>query len=259
MDSLRIGSVLVLSVAVSLSGAAAPGIFLGPDATSLERDGATELQRHLYAVSGEVLPIETVETVAADATGIVLGTAASLPDVGESWPFGLTPPRDDGYVLHTIDGRLVTVAGAGPAGTQHGVFGFLEGLGFGFYLGATTYPAAIPEFTEEDVPAVHESRSPVFAVRGSLPWHGFFDSPTAWEPADYRAYIDQLVRMRSNFVGFHTYDSEPFAAYPWEGRSAGGEPLANSARSASVFFAATVSGSVLIRTATLSTIPPYSS
>ena len=54
---------------------------------------------------------------------------------------------------------------------------------------------------------------PVLTIRGVLPWYNFFNSPTAWDPIDHRAFADQLIRMGANFVGFHTYDSEPFAAF----------------------------------------------
>ncbi len=231
MSFQRMCSILVAGVMASASAAAAPVIFLGPEATTLVHDAATELQRYLYGVNGELIALESVEEVTAGATGIVLGTASSLPDVGEAWPFGLTPPRDDGYILHTVNGRLIVIAGATPAGTQNGAYGLLEGLGFGFYLGGDTYPDSIPKFTEGDVPQLHESESPAFAIRGSLPWYNFFNSPTTWELADHRAFIDQLVRMRCNFLGFHAYDSEPFAAYEWEGRLVGGEPLRNTSTS----------------------------
>jgi len=231
MSIERVCSVLAAVLLCAALATAAPAIYVGPNASAIERSAAMELQRCLYAVQGQVIAVETAAAVGDDATGLVVGTEGSLPDVGDAYPFGLDEPRDDGYVLHTVDGRLVVVAAATPCGAQNGVYGLLANLGFGFYLGSDTFPESVPTFAGEDVPEFHVSESPVFSVRGSLPWYNFFDSPTAWELEDHKAFVDSLVRMRCNFIGFHTYDFEPFAAYEWEGSLAGGEPLANTSQS----------------------------
>jgi hypothetical protein len=67
--------------------------------------------------------------------------------------------------------------------------------------------------------------TPAFGTHGSLPWYNFLDSPTTWDRDDYRYFFDQMAKMRMNFVGFHSYDSEPFCAYSWHGKLQGGEPL----------------------------------
>ncbi|HOT52000.1 MAG TPA: alpha-glucuronidase family glycosyl hydrolase, partial [Candidatus Hydrogenedentes bacterium] len=212
---------------------AAPAIFISPHASSIERTAAQELQRYWFAMHRDVLPV--VETSPSDrnSSGFVVAVADRLPGLPEAWPFGLDVPRDDGYILHTIrNGKqaLLAITGETPAGVQHGVYGFLESLGCGFYFGGDTIPRTAPSFDEIVKNGPHESRSPVFAVRGSLPWYNFFNSPTAWEPEDHKAYIDQLAKMRCNFAGFHAYDSEPYAAYEFEGKPAGGEPLVNTSK-----------------------------
>lgn len=210
--------------------AAAPSIYVHPDAAQLERDAALELQRYWCGAGGGVLPIVAAPAVGPEATGFAIGIGGRIPDVGEAWPFGLDIPQRDGYILHTVGQRVVTIAGVTPEGAQNGVYGLLGALGFGFYLGGDTYPDAVPSFDPGQAPALHESRTPAFAVRGSLPWYNFFNSPTAWELADHQAFIDRLVRMRCNFLGFHTYDSEPFGAYAWDNALVGGEPLVNTSK-----------------------------
>ena len=220
-------SVMAVALLAGVVAQAEPGIYLGHEAADIERQAATDLQRYMYIATDRVFTIQIVETVPADAEGVVVGTADSLPRTEPAWPFGLETPRLDGYILQSLreDGRLVAVAGAVPAGARNGVYGLLERLGFGFYLGGDTYPEE-----SDDLPLFSESVSPVFAVRGTLPWHSFFNSPTTWELEDYKEFIDQLVRMRCSFVGFHAYDFEPFAAYEQEGRVVGGEPLANTSK-----------------------------
>ena len=232
---MRVSRLWLCIAVVGASGwaMAAPGIYVGTDASTLERFAASELQRCCYAVDGKVLAIENAMGVQPSATGFVLGTPDTLPGVGEDWPFGLDAPAAEGYILHTISegGRkLVVVAASTPAGVQNGVYGLLERFGFGFYLGGDTFPAKLPGIANVVSDGLHVSQSPAFSVRGSLPWYNFFNSPTAWELADHKAFIDQLAKMRCNFVGFHTYDGEPFAAYEYGGALVGGEPLVNTSK-----------------------------
>ncbi|MCX5757611.1 MAG: LamG domain-containing protein, partial [Candidatus Hydrogenedentes bacterium] len=168
-----------------------------------------------------------------NATGFVVAVSERLPKMTQAWPFGLDVPRDDGYILQPIrDGKqaLVVVTAPTPAGVQNGVYGLLEKLGYGFYFGGDTLPATTLSLEEIVARGLHVSKTPVFAIRGTLPWYNFFDSPTAWELADHKMYIDQLIKMRCNFAGFHTYDSEPYAAYEYNGRLVEGEPLINTSK-----------------------------
>jgi len=59
-----------------------------------------------------------------------------------------------------------------------------------------------------------EGRAP-FAIRGTLPWHNFLSGPSAWNEADYRAYLDDMAARGLNFVAFHCYTggSERYAPY----------------------------------------------
>ena len=233
MQSRALG-IFGLCLCLAGAGAAsAQSIFVGPGASPLERQAASELRRYIYAASKDLLEIETTETVQAHATGLVVGTRESLPDVGESWPFGLDRPRSDGYLIHAIaegDRALIVIAAPRPKGVLNGAYGLLEEWGFGFYLGGDTIPETIPTIADAAKQDLDVERSPVYAVRGSLPWYNFFNSPTAWELADHKAFIDQLAKMRCNFLGFHAYDHEPFAAYEHEGQLVAGQPLLNTSR-----------------------------
>lgn len=54
-----------------------------------------------------------------------------------------------------------------------------------------------------------------FSIRGTLPWHNFLSGPTAWNEADYRAYLDEMAAKKLNFIGFHNYTggAERYAPY----------------------------------------------
>jgi len=208
--------VLLLSAHALLAATVAdqtPQAILAPAGASRLTDlAARELQRYLYSASGTLLPI----TRSADAPGFVLGGPDENPLVRELVKAGTlnvdeAALGEQGYILRTLKYRghtLTVAAGARPIGTLYAVYDLLERYGFGFYLGGDAVPAAKPlEFLR-----LRESRKPALAIRGSLPWYNFLDSPTTWNLADHKRFYDQMAKMRMNFVGFHAYDYEPFTA-----------------------------------------------
>ena len=89
---------------------------------------------------------------------------------------------------------------------------------------ATPLRGRLPPRLPDDL---NVTATPAFATRGSLPWYNFLNSPTTWNRDDYRYFFDQMAKMRMNFVGFHSYDSEPFCVSM--GRTTlGGDPLQTS-------------------------------
>ena len=120
----------------------------------------------------------------------------------------------------------MVIAGTTPIGVLYGAYTFLEQMGIGFYLGGDTFPG---HDLPLEIPPLDLAQKPVFAVRGSLPWYNFLNSPTTWDLDDFKYFFDQMAKMKNNFVGFHTYDSEPFAPYAdAQGRLIYAEPLVTS-------------------------------
>ena len=235
MKVLRAGFFCCVAIAVSgVAAAAVPDVYITARAGALERQASLELQRYLYAVLRDLPRVEIVENVPPGASGFVVGTPETLPGIGLTYPFGLEPPSGDGYLLRSIsEGRrsLVVVAAPTAKGVLNGVYGLLEEMGYGFYLGGDTLPSSVPSMGEIAGRGLSVSKTPAFSVRGSLPWFNFLNSPTTWELGDYQWFFDQLTHMRCNFAGFHVYDNEPFAAYEFDGQLIGGEPLQNTSDS----------------------------
>ena len=105
----------------------------------------------------------------------------------------------------------------------YGAYTFLEQMGIGFYLGGDAFPGH--DLPLEISASLAVEQKPVFAVRGSLPWYNFLNSPTTWDLDDFKYFFDQTSKMKNNFVGFHTYDSEPFAPYLDQGKPVYAAPL----------------------------------
>ncbi len=190
----------------------------------MERAAAADLKRVIYATTGSLLPIRSARST--DANVIAVGFAPGVKVDLSSRSLG-----DQGYVLKSFkEGRKNTLvaAGATPVATTYALYSLAESFGAGFYLGGDALPATKKPFT---LPVMDVVNKPILDVRGVLPWYNFFDSPTAWNAEDYRFFIDQLAKSKNNFLGFHSYDSEPFCAYTSkDGGTVAGAPLVSTAQ-----------------------------
>jgi hypothetical protein len=176
---------------------AAPCTIVSPEGASfVEALAAKEVRRYVYLRTGRLLPI--------------IETAGALPEKGDiirvdalrgSCP--VIPP--DGYRLATTpldDRRMLTILGGSPTATLYAAYRFAEHLGVRFYLEGDVVPdARIPW----RLPDLDERAAPLFATRGIQPFHDFPEGPDWWNLDDYKTYISQLVKLRMNFLGLHTY------------------------------------------------------
>lgn len=222
--TMRIRALLILALALACAPAFSASIALRPGATWTERAAAGDLQRVIYAATGKFLPIGALKSTDRDVIALgfspVGGVDLSAKRLG-----------DQGFALKTVkQGRrtILIAAGANPVSTSYAAYTLAERYGAGFYLGGDALPTKRVAYA---ISKLDETRKPVFKVRGVLPWYNFFDSPTAWNIEDYRSFIDQLAKSKNNFLGFHSYDHEPFCAYPdADGKMVAGEPLVSTAQ-----------------------------
>ena len=192
-----------------------------------EQLATIDLQRYLAQVTKTVPQImKAGQWKANPIPAIVIGSPDNNPLL-ESFNIADRKLGIQGFYLADtkVDGiPVIIAAGNDSEGATNGIYGLLRELGFRFYLGSESIPQALPLKLD----AKEIIRKPAFDIRGVLPWYNFFNSPTAWDPIDHRAFVDQLIRMGANYVGFHTYDGEPFAAYEENGKMVWGERLLNT-------------------------------
>jgi len=227
------GLILLSTVATIRNGFAAGlpwnTIVIGKQAES-ERLASVDLQRYLAQVIGKVPRIVTANAWNNNpCPAVVIGTVSSNSVIKQSG-VAVSKLDEQGYFLANgvvNNVQVVIAAGRTPVGATNAVYGLLKELGFGFYLGSEAIPDSIPR----KLPKSPVVRNPIFKIRGVLPWYNFLDSPTTWDPIDHRAFVDQLLRCGANFVGFHTYDGEPFAAYEENGQMVWGARLLNTKNS----------------------------
>ncbi len=202
-------------------------ILIPPAAHPLEDLAARELQRYLWLLTDHLPPLRTEWPDHGPVLAVGRAAVGAAERVGRS--LDLSTLGEQGLLLQTLwEGNrpIVLIVGGSPVAIQWAAYAFLETLGCGFYLGGDALPARRPDLP---VPQVDRVEQPVFAVRGTLPWYNFLNSPTVWNLADHRRFADQLAKQRANFVGFHSYDYEPWAGYPDErGRYRAAAPLCTS-------------------------------
>ena len=208
MRKLPFIAALALLIVLPSGALTAGGILIGGKAPPIEHYAAKELQRYLYQVSGEFLEIRTA---GADLAGpsFLIGTAASNPLVKKLVRQIDASPGPQGYVLKkiVIGGRpVIVVAGGDSLGTLYGVYGLLaDHYGVGFFLSGDMLPERRSPL---EWPDVDERKSPAVGVRGFLPWTNFPQSATVYSWEDWKFIIDQMAKMRLNFIHIHNYNGE---------------------------------------------------
>ena len=213
-----------------------PLIVHAREASDMEVLAARELLRYLYRVSGKIGSIAADDAIPAGSrrTMILIDAGggnrlAAAVEEREDLPVDAKSLGDEGFRLKATtcqEKPAVLIAAAKPVGVLRGVYALLEKVGFGFYLGGDTFPPAGTAMVVSG--SLDEVHKPAFEVRGSLPWYNFLNSPTPWDLEDHKYFYDQMSKQGFNFVGYHSYDHEPFCAYEWEGDLVGGEPLRSS-------------------------------
>jgi hypothetical protein len=146
---------------------------------------AREVQRYVYLRTGQLLTVTSA--AAAGGPAIVLGVD---PELGR-----------EGYRLKTAGGHL-TVTGGSDLAVLYGAYALAERLGVRFELPGDVVPDERIPFA---IPDLAETRTPAFETRGLLPFHDFPEGPDLWSADDYKAVLAQMVKLRMNFIGLHTY------------------------------------------------------
>ena len=219
--------VLVLGSAVSAASGLEPpsasgryplqdvSIVMPGDADPLVRLAADELRRYACLRTGALPPIVGALPDAGNAIVLRTGPSPQVPSGG--------PDPGQNHALYAGPGQPARqfVHGATPVATLWAAYSLIESWGFGFYLGGDTQPVRDPEYLAYPVT---ETYAPALVVRGNLPWFNFMNSPTTWNPQDYKTFFQQMAKQKANFIGFHAYDHEPFGAYDIsrEGATKGG-------------------------------------
>jgi len=182
---------------------------MGASASYAEALAAKEVRRYVYLRTGRLLPILGAARALPEKGDVIRvwgPTDRLLPgDIADASRFKRQKVLPQQYLLETIrqgDRRILSLVGADEAGVLYAAYRFAEHLGVRFYLDGDVVPDAKVPFA---LPDLDETGRPLFDTRGIQPFHDFPEGPDWWDLDDYKAYISQLVKLRMNFLGLHTY------------------------------------------------------
>jgi len=139
-------------------------IVLSDTASESTINGAHELQRFLFEMTGAEFPIVS-DTLPEEEHEIVLGKSSRLDDLDIDIDFDAL--GDEGYILRTVGKRLI-IAGGDLRGTMYGVYGLLEDhLGCRWF---TPEVSRIPKYRSLPLPVLDETVIPVLEYREPYIW-----------------------------------------------------------------------------------------
>ena len=217
--SCLLGRVVVLGAVLGCMVVSFPQaqaeILVSASAGSTEDYAAREMQMYFYKLTGRLLPVKRADTPSAGNEPLcMIGSPKDWPalkalvDSGQiAWT--ADKPGPQGYVLKSItlaNRPAMIIAGADTIGCLYGVYGLMED-----HMGVSFFPdgdVLRPQQAFSGWPVVDEEKTPIVLRRGVLPWVNFPQSATSYSWEDWRFIIDQMTRMRMNFLLIHNYNGE---------------------------------------------------
>ncbi|AQT67390.1 Alpha-glucuronidase [Anaerohalosphaera lusitana] len=212
-------SILTSAVADDKPAKTGPALICYPSGADLKQQlAAKEIRRYIYLRTDELLKLKTVKSIPGDNDLIVIATKDSnLLDKISFDKAAKLKPQD--YAIKTLtadDRKIVLICGGDPLGALYGAYNFIEHFGVRFNIHGDTIPDEKIDFY---LPDIDKTASPLFELRGILPFHDFPEGPDWWNADDYKFYISQMVKMKMNFIGLHCYPNVPWGPEPtvWMG------------------------------------------
>lgn len=212
---------------VAEGGRGRAAIVLGEGTSSTYEYAASELQKYLRALSGAQISIIRDSQISARVshrTLIFVGGPAVNPALDPvSAKLGVTANtlKAGGFVIWT--GRVknhpaIVVAGPDGISTLYGVYDLVERLGVTFRLTGDIVPRQQDSLS---IPSLNIRKEPAFPRRGFLLQDGGYENLTMFSYEDYAGLIDQMAKMKCNYLQFWWFAFEPWLNFSYRGESKG--------------------------------------
>jgi hypothetical protein len=199
-------------------------IVIDNDADVLTQRAAEELQHYVDELSGVGLPILDGTAAMArpgDETLLAVGTPGQnrlLAELLRSGAVNTNGLKPEGYALKTLrlnQHPVVAILGADEPGGLYGTYELLEQLGVTFRLTGDILPERNANLS---VPALDLRKSPALRRRGFL-FASNFDNASIFSWPDYERFLDQMARMKCNYLQFWWFAFEPWLQYTYKGET----------------------------------------
>jgi hypothetical protein len=183
-----------------------PAVVYSQKAHKLEKLAAKEVRRYIYLRTGR-LPLLVTSDEMPQGKSIFVGVKSRdvfrSAGADESALKKIADLGPEEHGLKSIPNGLC-IAGGDPVGTLYGAYRFCEKLGVGFDIDGDVLPDRRLESVRLD--GFDEWNKPLFRLRGVNPFHDFPEGPDWWEKDNYLSVMEQLAKMRMNFIGLHNYN-----------------------------------------------------
>jgi tetratricopeptide (TPR) repeat protein len=224
--ALIIGSCLDAHVAAQTylvrDGNARSVIVVGEGARGLCRYSAEELQKYIGQLTGVrpmIVAARDVSKQPKDSALLLIGGPESnelVEKAAEAGKINLKNLKPEGFVLNTItvdERAAVVIAGNDEAGTLYGTYDWLERQGIVFQITNDIIPNH-----RDSLPLDHlDVRSePAFSQRG-FGIASCYETRSIWSYADIVKSLDQMAKMKFNFLIWHMFSPEPYLEYSYQG------------------------------------------
>ena len=174
-------------------------IAIRQDASALESLAANEVRRYVYLRTGKVMQVKK-GAISGDRIAVSCKNRGYCSELGQD-----LRPQEFLIKTNIVTGEKIWwIVGGDEVGALYGAYRFAEKLGVRFGLDEDVAPE---ELLTGNLPEIDETGKPRFALRGLQPFHDFSVGPDWWNLDDYKTILSQMVKMRLNFIGFHTYPS----------------------------------------------------
>ena len=195
-------------------------IVIGESPDPRDREAAGELQRYVEKLGGarlEVVGPEQALTTQDNALLLVGNpNANSLAGKALNGQHDPNSLADEGFVIHTgeVDGRqAVAISGKNGVATVYAAYALIELLGATFLLSGDVLPPPVDDLS---LPATSRVWEPAFSRRGLQPFANDLQDVT-WGEAYYKMLIDQMVKLRMNYLEFFVQAYQPWVDYTFRG------------------------------------------
>lgn len=212
-------------ILVASGGHARVSIVLGEQPTESYRYAATELARYLRILSGAEVTIHGDADIASRphqeamivVGGIEVNRAAK--EAAAALHMNFSDLKPEGFLIKT--GRLrnrnvIVVAGNDGTSTMYAVYELIERLGVTFRLTGDIIPQPKDPLL---IPALDVRMEPAMARRGFLLPDGPYENLSMFSYNDYVKLIDQMAKMKCNYMQFWWFAFEPWLKFGYKGES----------------------------------------
>jgi hypothetical protein len=211
------------NVPIASGGKPQASIVMGEAVGALNKYAASELQKYLRLLTGAEIPIiagADFSSRPAKEGLILLGGPTSNSAVREAaqakW-VNFTGLKPEGFVIKTGSFKghpAVVVGGNDDASALYAAYELIERLGVTFTLTGDAVPAARSDLS---VPVMDVRMNPAFPRRGFLLQSGGFINLSVFSYPDYVKFLDQMAKLKCNYLQFWWFSYEPWLKYSYQG------------------------------------------